>query len=69
MKASPNIPKSRRRSIELAAILTEQELAYLSRAIFRQRLDAPEDSPDLAAQIDPLISVARQQHLPVGGDS
>lgn len=45
----------------LAEVLSERELAYLSRAIFRQRADAPDDEPDLAAQIDPLISVARMR--------
>jgi hypothetical protein len=48
-----------RRSDRLARILTERELAYLSRAIFRQRMDKPEDEPALAASLDPLISVAR----------
>ena len=48
-----------RRSERLGRLLTEQELAYLSRAIFRQRMDAPDDEPQLASQLDPLISVAR----------
>lgn len=48
-----------RRSDRLARILTKDELAYLSRAIFRQRMDAPDDSTVLASQLDPLISVAR----------
>jgi len=48
-----------RRSDRLARLLTERELAYLSRAIFRQRTDKPDDEPGLAAQLDPLISVAR----------
>ena len=48
-----------RRSDRLARILTKQELAYLSRAIFRQRMDRPNDSPAIAAQLDPLVSVAR----------
>lgn len=41
--------------------LTDRELAYLSRAIFRQRLDAPGDEPILAAKLDPRISVARMR--------
>jgi hypothetical protein len=52
-----------RRSDRLARLLTEQELAYLSRAVFRQRIDAPDDAPSLAAQLDPLISVARSSAL------
>lgn len=48
-----------RRSDRLARLLTERELAYLSRAIFRQRIDKPDDEPKLAAQLDPLVSVAR----------
>lgn len=39
--------------------LDEAELAYLSRAVFRQRVDAPDDEPELAARLDPKISVAR----------
>jgi len=41
--------------------LTERELAYLSRAIFRQRIDKPDDEPDVAASLDPKISVARMR--------
>lgn len=48
-----------RRSDRLGRLLTECELAYLSRAVFRQRTDKPDDSPELAAKLDPLISVAR----------
>ncbi len=48
-----------RRSDRLARILTERELAYLSRAIFRHRIDKPDDEPELAAQLDPMLSVAR----------
>lgn len=44
-----------------AVELSAEELAYLSRAVFRQRLDAPDDEPDLAAQLDPKISVARMR--------
>ncbi len=50
-----------RRSDRLGRLLTADELAYLSRAVFRQRMDAPADRPELAAQIDPLISVARMR--------
>lgn len=39
--------------------LSERELSYLSRAIFRQRIDKPEDEPEIAAALDPKISVAR----------
>ena len=69
MKISPHVAEPKRRSIRLAEVLREEELAYLSRAIFRQRMDAPDDEPELASRLDPLISVARQQHLPIGGDS
>lgn len=48
-----------RRSDRLARLLTARELAYLSRAIFRQRTDKPSDETELAAQLDPLVSVAR----------
>lgn len=41
--------------------LSEQELAYISRAIHRQRIDKPEDEPVLAAVLDPKISVARMR--------
>lgn len=41
--------------------LNETELAYLSRAIFRQRMDKPDDEPELASQLDPKISVARDR--------
>jgi hypothetical protein len=41
--------------------LSEEELAYLSRAIFRQRTDKPDDEPVLASQLDPKISVARMR--------
>ena len=47
------------RADRLAEILTEQELNYLSRAIFRQRVDKPDDEPKLAAELDPLISLTR----------
>jgi len=50
-----------RRSDRLARVLTERELAYLSRAVFRQRMDKPEDEAGLASQLDPLISVARMR--------
>jgi hypothetical protein len=50
-----------RRSDRLARLLTERELAYLSRAIFRQRTAKPDDEPYLAAQLDPLVSVARMR--------
>jgi hypothetical protein len=50
-----------RRVDRLARLLTDQELAYLSRAVFRQRMDRPDDEPALAAQIDPLLSVARSR--------
>jgi hypothetical protein len=50
-----------RRIDRLARVLTERELAYLSRAIFRQRIDRPDDEVALAAQLDPLISVARMR--------
>ena len=49
------------RSTLLADILTEDELKYLSRAIYRQRIDSPEDEPELASHLDPLISVARDK--------
>jgi hypothetical protein len=39
--------------------LTERELAYISRAIFRQRLDRPDDEPHLIPSLDPKISIAR----------
>lgn len=48
-----------RRIDKLGRVLTDSELSYLSRAVFRQRMDAPDDSPQLAAQLDPLISLAR----------
>ena len=41
--------------------LTERELAYISRAIFRQRIDRPDDEPHLAPSLDPKISVARMR--------
>lgn len=41
--------------------LTYQELAYISRAIFRQRIDRPDDSPHLTPSLDPKISVARDR--------
>ncbi len=41
--------------------LSERELAYLSRAIFRQRMDAPEDEANLASHLDPKISLARDR--------
>lgn len=50
-----------RRIDKLARLLSERELAYLSRAIFRQRTDRPNDESDLAAQLDPLVSVARDR--------
>lgn len=50
-----------RRSDRLAHILTERELAYLSRAVFRQRMDKPDDEAELSASLDPLISVARMR--------
>lgn len=69
MKFAPHVSKAKRRSYILADALSEEELAYLSRAIFRQRMDAPEDQPELAARLDPLISTARQRHLPIGEGS
>jgi hypothetical protein len=39
--------------------LSERELSYMSRTIFRQRIDKPEDEPEIAAALDPKISVAR----------
>ncbi len=50
-----------RRIDRLGRLLTERELAYLSRAIFRQRTDRPDDEPELAAQLEPLVSVARMR--------
>ena len=50
-----------RRSDQLARLLTKRELAYLSRAIFRQRIDAPDDEPVMAARLDPLVSLARMR--------
>lgn len=41
--------------------LTEKELAYLSRAVFRQRIDKPDDEPELAATLDGNISVWRMR--------
>lgn len=41
--------------------LTERELAYISRAIFRQRIDKPDDDPEVASQLDPKISVYRSR--------
>lgn len=41
--------------------LSERELAYLSRAIFRQRIDKPDDEPKLVAKLDPKISIARDR--------
>jgi len=41
--------------------LTYQELAYISRAIFRQRIDRPDDMPHLTPSLDPKISVARDR--------
>jgi hypothetical protein len=51
----------RRACDKLGRALTERELAYLSRAIFRQRMDAPDDEPELATRLDPLVSVARMR--------
>lgn len=53
-----------RRSDKLSRLLTERELAYLSRAVFRQRMDKPDDEPVLAASLDPLLSVARMRTRP-----
>lgn len=50
-----------RRADRLGRLLSESELAYLSRSIFRQRIDAPNDQAQLAAQLDPLVSVARMR--------
>lgn len=47
-----------RRVDQLAQVLTHEELKYISRAIFRHRIDKPHDHPKLAAQLDPLVSVA-----------
>jgi hypothetical protein len=58
-----NYKKSRQ--AEIAHALTERELAYISRAIFRQRIDKPDDEPELASKLDPLISLARQQKIPI----
>ena len=41
--------------------LSERELAYISRAIFRQRMDKPDDEPELASKLDPKISVFRER--------
>ncbi len=53
-----------RRSDRLARVLGEAELAYLSRAVFRQRTDSPGDEPRLSSQLDPLISAARMRAKP-----
>ena len=55
--------KKMRRHERLAQVLTKDELAYLSRAIFRQRTDKSDDEPKLASQLDPLISLARDVHV------
>src|SRR4051812_14931647 len=44
---------------EMVINLTEKELAYLSRAVFRQRIDKPDDEPELAATLDGNLSVWR----------
>lgn len=41
--------------------LTEKELAYLSRAVFRQRMDKPDDESELSATLDGNISVWRMR--------
>lgn len=43
--------------------LSKEELAYISRAIFRQRIDKPDDEPTLASQLDPKISIARMHAM------
>lgn len=48
--------------------LSERELAYISRAIFRQRIDKPQDEPKLAAELDPKISIARARAQDAEGD-
>lgn len=50
-----------RRIDRLGRLLTKRELEYLSRAVFRQRMDKPDDEPTLASQLDPLISLARDK--------
>lgn len=55
------MPEPAPRQDRLARVFTKEELAYLSRAIFRQRLDRPDDEPELAAKLDPLISLARDR--------
>lgn len=52
------------RADDVAQVFTERELAYLSRAVFRQRTDKPEDEPELASSLDPLLSVARFRVIP-----
>jgi len=52
--------------------LSDRELAYISRAIFRQRIDRPEDEPELASHLDPKISLARirlRRNVPPAGTS
>jgi hypothetical protein len=46
--------------------MTSEQLAYLSRAMFRQRMDKPDDSPALAASLDPHISIWRHRLRKVG---
>lgn len=58
-KALLRVKYGRRRADKLARTLTPAELLYLSKAVFRQRTDKPDDQPDVAASLDPLISVAR----------
>lgn len=48
--------------------LDEAELSYISRALFRQRIEAPEDEPELASRLDPKISVARYREQKQDGD-
>lgn len=52
------------RADDVAQVFTERELAYLGRAVFRQRTDKPEDEPELASRLDPLLSVARFRVTP-----
>ena len=47
------------RSNQLAQILTDRELAYLSRAIDCQRHKIPGDEPTIAASLNTLIFLAR----------
>lgn len=41
--------------------MTADQMAYLSRAVFRHRVDAPQDEPILVASLDPHVSVWRDR--------